>query len=583
MREPWRCGTLSVMRKGALGLLLVLAAGCKGSSTHGVVPTNPVPEPPRWHFDRVAQGVGDLTLTAVWGRSDGAVFAVGWAGTIITNRVTAANPDGAWVPMASGVTENLTAIAGVENGASFGLPDAEGEMFAVGWNGTLLHWHPNPDNDPLTDDGVWQALSAPGGTRFVGRLKTDPACPDYDGDGFADDGDGDGFWGNAPCSGGNTTACDDNCRTTANGNQRPFADVDNNGCVGPGDTPQPAATWQADADGDGVGTLCDADDTVPSPTAGFGLDLFAVAAARLSGGLVLVVAVGEGGSVVSYRGPDAGQVVTAPALPLTDPAAWTAQDSLAFRYADDCPAGTPAGQTCDNGRLPPACPAMCSPMRTTCDCQVGQGQCCDPAASTGAACADGSCGAVANACSGGNCSTFCPECFRRLDQTLRGVAIDGGRVLVVGARGMILEGSSQRPTDVWNAPTCTPTPHPLDLGPVMTAVSARNGSFKAVGSSGALVSYPGGGCAFAPIDATTEGFLSGVHATGGNDGYIVGDKGTLLQLRGGVVTALDPKVGENLLAVTTVTTSVPTINNGDATQHLWIVGASGTVIDGAYY
>jgi hypothetical protein len=572
------------MRSTALGLMVLIAAGCKGSSTHGVTP-NTTPEPPRWHFDRVAHGLGALTLTGVYGRSDGAVFAVGWAGTIITNRKTKQNPDGTqWTKMASGVTVNLTGIAGVENGTEFGLAsDADGEMFAVGWSGTLLHYHPNPDNDPLTDDGAWQVVSAPGGSRLVGRLKTDPACPDYDGDGFADDGDGDGFWGNAPCAGGAAAACDDNCRTTANGNQRPFADVDNNGCVGPGDTVQPAATWQADADLDGVGDLCDADSTKAVPTPGFELDLFAVAATPVSGGQVLVVAVGGDGSLVSYRGPDGAQAVLAPALPITDPHAWTAQDSLAFRYDDDCPAGTPAGQTCDNGRLPPACPAMCNPMRTTCDCQVGQGQCCDAAGTTGAGCVDGSCGPAANACAGGNCSTFCPECFRRLDQTLRGVAIDGATLLVVGARGMILQGSAVTPTDVWSAPTCTPTPPPLDAGPLMTAVSASNGSFKAVGSDGALVTYPGGGCVFEAIAGNTAAFLSGVHATGDSDGYVVGDKGTLLRLSGGAITALDPKVGENLLAVTSVVMSVPTISNGDPVEHIWVVGASGTLLDVAYY
>jgi len=70
----------------------------------------------------------------------------------------------------------------------------------------------------------------------------DVCDPDADGDGILDDGDDSGVIGDNPCINGDLTLCDDNCEFTVNADQ-------------------------ADADSDGIGTLCDTDDTVAGTVA----------------------------------------------------------------------------------------------------------------------------------------------------------------------------------------------------------------------------------------------------------------------------------------------------------------------------
>jgi hypothetical protein len=607
-----------------------LALACQKDDVDQVQRGDVDREDPRWHFDRIDHQQGDMTLTDVWGRSDGAVFVVGWYGTIFTNRATVANPGGIWTKLESNTTEHLTAIWGVENGRQFRQQrNEDGELWAVGWNGALLHYHPNPTGltAPVPEDGRWQVIAGPG-RGFTPRVKIDPYCPDADGDGVADDGGGalgapgpDGWWSLADtCRGGNTAACDDNCRESPNGNLRPI--VDRNGdftlpgqnCLeypedGPSTSVNPP---QDDPDGDGLGTVCDELDG-PALTETFQPTLFDVWATLdpADATRVMVVAVGEDGAVVSYVGPNGAQTVAPPALGIDDRGAWIAQPHVSYLYSNDCPllvgGPTPAGTVCVGaggagpGRLPPACAAQCTPYKTTCDCPVAQNQCCvdgNAALLVGAPCHGPGCESFAgsreglpaeNACDAatGACGVICPNCFRRLDKTLRSIASDGTTLVAVGIGGTVvtLGIGGMDPTGVWTLPDCSPnTPPPLDERPLLTAVSPRDGGFHMVGAGGLVGGVvPGSSCGLDTRCGAPPAFMAGVFSIGQQRGYAVGDSGTLVEFGAPSGDCVGAPAVESIVNDTKENLNSIWVTRTQGVARLWMVGAHGAMVRATYY
>ncbi len=631
------------MQVGAVCGLLG-GAGCQDRNAGQVRRGDEDVEPPRWRFERLDHLMGEMTLNDVWGRDDGAVFVVGWYGTIFTNRVTRANPAGAWKKMESNTTEHLTAIWGVYNGDQFRQANRrDGEMFAVGWTGTLLHYNPNPTlkQNPVPEDGRWEVVAGPG-KGFTPRIKIDPFCPDADGDGFLDDGGGhpvtggaDGWWTlKDTCSGGAIDDCDDNCRLSPNGSLRPLIDRDGDfgdpdptraqNCIEWGDDgpSNDLSLRQLDADNNGVGDVCD-DALTPTNEAGFLPALFDVWAGVDANDAtqLVVVAVGEDGAVVSYRGPNAAQTVTAPALPVSNPLAWIAQEHAAYQYSSDCALSAPGtlpGQACGSTRLPPSCAAQCSSYKPSCNCaEVDPPEpCCVSVAgnplAVGAPCAGPGCvvsvggfsadrtGVSAdNGCAGVgglSCSTLCPNCFRSLSKTLRALAVDdGGTIVAVGAGGTLvtltLAGGNDA-TGIWIASdfgTAGP-PEGMEGRELLTAISHRDGGFHAVGAAGLVAGVnPGAGAMVTGVqcredDPTTPAidesipavFLTGVFALGDQQGYAIGDRGTLVEFRGGgYCEVIDTDTTENFLGIW--------VTYVQGVRRLWLVGANGAVVRGGYY
>src|SRR5688572_25147195 len=98
-RDQTRVPSASMSR---VALLLLAAGACNPIREiigNEPTPGDDTPPPPQWYWTVVGHGVTDVPLTDVWGRSDGAVVAVGWYGTIITN-IAPPNTDPVWRQMA---------------------------------------------------------------------------------------------------------------------------------------------------------------------------------------------------------------------------------------------------------------------------------------------------------------------------------------------------------------------------------------------------------------------------------------------------------------------------------------------------
>ena len=177
------------------------------------------------------------------------------------------------------------------NGVSFpqniNINIGHGDAACYGFNGTIsdvLYREGTAANDADGDDihddvdncpGMSNPDQADSDGNGVGDV-----CDivDTDGDGIPDDGDGSSIPGDAPCTGGETDDCDDNCPETPNADQADTdgdevgdacdncpdddnADQANSDNDSLGDAcdncPDDDNEDQADADGDGVGDVCD--------------------------------------------------------------------------------------------------------------------------------------------------------------------------------------------------------------------------------------------------------------------------------------------------------------------------------------
>ena len=77
--------------------ILFVAGACSDRTASGTnAPAAGDQGPPQWRFEAVDHGLANTVLTDVWGRSDGAMFAVGWYGVILSNRITPGNPLSGW-------------------------------------------------------------------------------------------------------------------------------------------------------------------------------------------------------------------------------------------------------------------------------------------------------------------------------------------------------------------------------------------------------------------------------------------------------------------------------------------------------
>jgi hypothetical protein len=117
-----------------------------------------------------------------------------------------------------------------DDGVASGIGVNSREMFA-------LQVSPAADigrADPGYNDAIYSSFGQPNTVMQMTvqdftPLRLDLPWPDRDADGVAEDGDRSGFVGDAPCVGGETQGCDDNCVVTANADQADDGSVGGNG------------------------------------------------------------------------------------------------------------------------------------------------------------------------------------------------------------------------------------------------------------------------------------------------------------------------------------------------------------------
>jgi hypothetical protein len=166
-----------------------------------------------------------------------------------------------------------------------------------------------------------------------------------------------------------------------------------------------------------------------------------------------------------------------------------------------------------------------------------------------------------------------------VETTLRSVSVAGGRVVAVGASGLVLAGDLADPMGLWIAPECKPPP--IDERPTLTAVaSTQGGAFHVVGSGGAVLHYAiGAQCGLEPRTGGPAAFLTAVASVGDQRAYITGDGGLFAEVRGN----RDPQVEVIPTEIEEGFQALWVDNDAGGNQRVRMIGAGGAIVTAVYY